>query len=404
MEGALRAGLFEEATGFGDRLAAIAPNAMVRGEVQLAVVRALVLGRQFTAANERLGSRTPERLLQTPDAFKRELLWRIIKLRVARGRLEPAEDASLIEEADNLGDLELACEARMAMAGVLVGEEAMRLIGEAVSLSERLSPTLEFSARVLQVELIYASSPRDLHQAEVDLWRALSIAREISSIWQEVHIECDLAVLEAELGRADAAILRLTRLSAQAEALGMRSQLRTSLHNLATCLLRERRAHEAAEVAGRVASLAQDGGDPVLQAVALSLRSYALYQVGDLEEALASVTEAELLQSEREDRMLSMTLLRRAVILEALGRDDEALADAACARETALLHNEHGFYVTTVLWEKLFDARRGRIGATELREAISAVEASGVGQRALAQDLMQQAKAWLAEKTAPIVF
>lgn len=403
MQAALRAGLFEEATCLGDRLAALAPDAITRGEVQLDVVRSLVLGRQFTVANERLGSRTPERELGTGDAFKRELQWRILRLRVARGRLESAEDASLVEDADKLGDLILSCEARMAVAGMLVGNEAMQWIREAVSLSEKLSPALEFSARVLRVELIYASSPRDLHQAEVDLWRALSIARETSSIWQEVHIECDLAVLEAELGRTDAAVLRLTRLSAQAEALGMRSQLRTSLHNLATCLMRTGRAEQAAEVAGRVASLALDAGDPVLQAVALSLQSYALYHAGELERALESATEAELLQREREDRMRPMTLLRRVVILEALGRIDDALADAAYARDLALLHGEHGFYVTAMLWETLFDARRGRVGPVELREAISAVEASGIGQRALTRDLMQQAATWLAEKTAPIL-
>jgi tetratricopeptide (TPR) repeat protein len=403
MESAVRAGLFAEAIGFGDRLAALAPDPATRADVELAIVRALVQGRQIEEAKRRLERLKPEAApSEDPRAAARELRWRILRLEVARGRSEAAEDPALLADADARSEPALGCEARMALAGVTPGERAMELASEAVALAERSGPALEFSARVLRVELMYAASRRDLHQAQRDLQRALAIARATSSIWQQIHIEGDLAVIEAELGQADAAIERLRRLSNQAEERGMRGQLRMLLHNLATCLIREGRAAEASEVAQRTAELAAEAGDPTLHGTALSLRAYALFCTGDLEAALTSANEAEWLQRERDDRMRSQTLLRRAAILDALGRTEEALDDARAAQETAKWHEETGFFVTAVLWEKLYLARRGEVGVKELQEALAAVKASGVGQRALTRRLIDQAAAWLASATAAI--
>jgi tetratricopeptide (TPR) repeat protein len=288
----------------------------------------------------------------------------------------------------------------MALAGVALPEQAMKLASEAVALAERCDPALEFSARVLRFELAYAA-PRDLEQGERDLRRALSIASAAGSSFQQIHIEGDLAVLEAEQDPASA-IERLRRLSEQAEARGMQGQLRLLTHNLSTCLMREGRAAEAAEVAQRTADLAGEAGDPVLRGTALSLRAYALLHTGDLEAALTSATEAEWLQREREDRMRAQTLLRRAVILDAMGREDDALKDARAAQESAELHGQKGFFVTAVLWEKLSLARRGKGTAEELRRALIDAEESGVAQRALTRSLIEQATAWLAEATTGI--
>jgi tetratricopeptide (TPR) repeat protein len=403
MESAARAGLFAEAMGFGDRLAALTSDPAARDDVELAILRALVQGRQLEEAKSRL-----ERVKPAPArpndhrAAALDLRWRILRLEVARGRSEAAEDATLLADADALGDPALACEARMALAGVTPAEQAMDLIGEAVTLSERCGPALEFSARVLRFELVYAASRRDLHQAERDLRRAVSIAHATSSIWQEVHIEGDLAVLESELGRTDVAIERLRQLVGQAEALGMTGQRRTMLHNLSACLMRAGRAAEAAEVAQQSADLAFKAGDPTLHAVALSLRAYALFCTGNLEAALTSANQAEELQRERDDRARAQTLLRRAAILEAMGRGDEALEDARAAQAAAEWHEERGFFLSAVLLEKLYLARRGEVAAEELREALAAVEAAGIGQRALTRTLIEQAAAWLASATAPM--
>jgi tetratricopeptide (TPR) repeat protein len=155
-------------------------------------------------------------------------------------------------------------------------------------------------------------------------------------------------------------------------------------------------------VAQRTADLAGEDGDPVLRGVALSLRAYALFCTGDLDDALASASEAHWLQRERDDRMLAQTLLRRAAILDAMGKEDEALGDARAAQEAAEFHGQQGFLVTAVLWEKLALARRGKATAEQVREALAAARDSGVGQRALTRRLIEQATAWLARATAPI--
>jgi tetratricopeptide (TPR) repeat protein len=404
MEGAIHAGLFDEAATFGDRLAALTEDPEARADVELAAVRALVQGRQFEEAKDRLerldeGTGVPPSRDHHADVERR-----ILRLQVARGRSEAAEDPALVEAADALGDPALSCKARMALAGVAPEETAMELIDEAVDLAERCRHALAFAARVLRVELIYAATRRDLlPKAERDLRRAIAIARTTKSSWQQIHIEGDLAVLEAELGSVASAIDRLRRLSEQADAEGMRGQRRMLLYNLATFLMREGRSGEAAEVAQQTADLAADAGDPAVRWLALSVRAYALFCTGDLDAALASASEAERLQRERDDRMRALTLIRRAVILEAIGKEDEALEDARAAEQDARRHEERGFFATAVLWQKLYLARRGEATEEEVREALSAVETSETGQCALAQRLLEQAEAWLAGSTAPML-
>lgn len=398
MEGAIHAGLFAEAAAFGDRLAALAADPAVRADVELAIVRALVQGRQLEEAKARLDANTSELPDEAPRGAARDLRRRILQLEVARVRSEAADDPTLLADADAQNDPALSCEARMALAGVAPPEEAMQFAGEAIALAERCGPALEFSARVLRFELAYYAAARDLQQGERDLRRALSIASAAGSIWQQIHIEGDLAAIEADRDLA-AAIERLRRLAEQAEARGMRGQLRLLTNNLAMCLLREGHAAEAAEVAQRTADLAEEAGDPVIRGTALSLRAYALFCSGDLAEALMSANEAEWLQRERDDRKRGQTLLRRAVILEALERGEEALTDARAAQKIAEFHRQKWSLATAVLWEKLYLARRGKATLEELRGALADAEASGADQRTLTRRLIGQAAAWLADAT-----
>ena len=207
-------------------------------------------------------------------------------------------------------------------------------------------------------------------------------------------------MLEADIGRPDDAIERLQRLVKQAQTLGMREQHRLLSHSLATCLMRADRPAEAAAAALRTAELAVESGDPMLRGVALSLRAYALCITGDLETALSCAVEAEQLQRQRNDRMRAQTLLRRAEILLALGRTDQALDDARAARTSAEEHHEKGFVVTAALWEALHLAQQGRATKEDLVQAMSGVERAGVGQRALARSLMERAAAWLGWRSA----
>ncbi|KYG04862.1 hypothetical protein BE21_44290 [Sorangium cellulosum] len=291
----------------------------------------------------------------------------------------------------------------MALAGVLPAARAMALAGEAVALAEPCGPALEFAARVLRVELCHAAGRDALPQAEHDLTRALALAVSTGSTWQQIHIEGDLAVLEAELGRVEDAIARLLRLVELADAKGMGGQGRLLRHNLSTCLMRARRPGEAAETAGRTAELAAEAGDPALRAAALSLRAYALLHTGALDEALGNASAAEQIQRALGDRpMRTHTLLRRAEILAALGREEEALSDAREARRAAEQGGDKGVAATAALWEKLHLARRGEAAPEELARAVADAEVAGVGRRALAQRLMDEAAAWLARCEATV--
>ena len=312
MDGAALAGLFADAADLGDRLAAITPDADVRTSVALDVVRALVRGRQFEDAKQRLA-----RLVETtgePGAppSRVELRRRIYRLEVARGLNEAGGDEVLLADADRFGDPALACEARMALAGVAPEDRALPLAGEAVALAERLGASMELAARVLRVELCYAAGRRDLNLARGDLVRSLALVEAAGSPFLAIHIEGDLAPIEADLGHLDDAIARLRRLLGRAEALGMQGQRRLLSQNLATCLLRAGMAAESAETALETASLSAAAGDPVLRALALSLRADALRRTGDLEGALASIGDAERLQADRGDWKRALSLLRRA--------------------------------------------------------------------------------------------
>jgi eukaryotic-like serine/threonine-protein kinase len=392
IEDQIAAGLFGEAAELGDRLAALTADPSARATIDLDIVRALVQGRKFEDAKRRLlqlDARAACAASSPPGVWRR-----VYRLKVARGLGEPdAADEALLADADAQGDLALRCEARLALACVAPKDHAVPLAGEAVALAERCGPTLEFTARVLRAELNYEASRCDYELARRDLTRALEIARATSSSWQEIHIETDLAVVEAELGQLDAAIVRLRRLADQAEALGMRGQLRLCSQNLSAFLLRAGQNAEAAEAALRTANLASEAGDPLLRAVALSLRSDALRRVGDLEAALASVAEAEVLQRERWDQAL--TLLRRAEILDGLGRMEEALADARRAQRVAQRFGERGVALTAVLWERLHLAQRGGATREDLERALAEVRASSGAQRAMTRSLVARAAAWL---------
>lgn len=392
---ALAAGLFEEAAGFGDRLAALADDPGERAVVEMDIVRVLLQGRLFEDARQRL-DRIDALAAATSPASAAALRRRIYRLEVARGLHEAgAGDPSLLADADALGDEPLRCEARMALAGVTRGPRAMELAGEAVQLAARCGPAMELAARVLRFELDYEADRCDLELADADLKRALVLAAATTSVWRQIEIDGDLAVVEAELGRLAEAIERLYGLAARAERYGMRAQRRLLLQNLAAFLLRAGRAAEAADVAERSAVLASEAGDPTLRGVALSLRAEALRRCGDTGVALRCADEAVELQEQRGDAMLSLTLLRRAEILDGMGRSDEALADARAARRVAEQHGERDRVICAALWETLHLARRGALAPEDVARALADAQAADVTLRELTRTLMEEARIWL---------
>ncbi|MDI1450440.1 serine/threonine-protein kinase [Polyangium sp. 6x1] len=395
MDKAGAAGLFEEAAAFGDRLAAITDDAETQARLAFEAIRMLIRGRKFEEAKQRL-ARLPILAADTAEARRFDLGRRISRLEVARGLRESGvEDATLVADADAFGDLRLRCEARLAVAGVLLPEHAMAVVTEAVELAAGAGPAVELAARVRRFELCYALAPRDLVLGEQDLRRAVAIAASTESAWHEVHIGGDLAVLEAETGRIDAAIERLRQLLSRADERGMRGQVRLFLQNLSVMLLREGRAREAAETAARTADLAREAEDPVLRATALSLRAAALMEVGELVAALENANEADALQRERGTRSRALTLLRRAEILRAMGRMSDALEDARTARVVAEKHHDRSLTHCAKLWEVLRRAQRGELGRAELAKVVEEGRAAELPLGSLPRKLLREAEAWL---------
>jgi eukaryotic-like serine/threonine-protein kinase len=271
----------------------------------------------------------------------------------------------------------------------------MKLAGEAVELSAHCGDTMEFFARVLRFEITYASNQRDFQLMEQDLRRALAIAAAVASAWKQIAIEGDLAILEAEIGQLDPAIERFRRLVDQAEIQGMQGNVRLFLHNLTAFLLRAGRAGEAADAAQRTTRLAEQAGDPVLRAAAVSLRADALRRTGLLEPALESANEAVSLQKMQGDPMVALTLLRRAEIFEALGHQDEALRDVREARDVAAERGDRDLATRALLWETLRRARRGEAPVEEMRAIVGQACSSANSFRAPTRSLLTEAQRWL---------
>lgn len=403
MDEATAAGLFADAAALGDRLAALLSDPRERAAVELRIARALVEGRFVEDARARIARLEEEERSGrvTLDAAT-SLGRRILRLFVARARRDASvHDDALIREADAHGDPALRGEARLAVAGLERGEGALVIVSEAIAITEGVNRALEFSARVLRAELGHDASPPQLSLAASDLERALQIAHETASVWQEIHIESDLAVLEAELGNVHAAIERLRKLERAAGARGMRGDRVRILQNLAAFLLRGGCERDAAETAAEVSRMALEVGDPVLASNAWSLRADALRRLGELDAALVSIDQAILLQSQRGDRMEALSRLRRAEILDALSRPEEAIEDAIRARDAAESRGEQGLSRIADLWRILHRARHGLATEAEVKSALDAAQAAGNTRGGFSRTIMDRAAAWLSEPRAP---
>src|SRR6185503_12114327 len=144
------AGLFEETAALGDRLVALTRAPRRRLRVEIGIVRVAIRGRVFEAARRRLEDLAAR--IQRPDALDVER--RICVLEIERGLGEGgAGDPTLVPDADALGDPVLACEARLALAGVAPAALGLALAGEAIALAASRGGALEFSAHVRRLEI-----------------------------------------------------------------------------------------------------------------------------------------------------------------------------------------------------------------------------------------------------------
>lgn len=402
MHEAVASGLFMEAMALGDRLAALVRNTRERLRVELSIVRLLVDGRHFKEARARLERLEDGGRAERGTAFVEIALeWRILRLRVARGLHETSvRDDELVADTDKHGNLSLRCEARLAVAGLERGPSAIPVVTDAIALAEQVGPAMEYAARHLRVDLRYEASPPDLEAAVVDLERALAIANATASVWQKIHTEGDLAVVEAELGNTARAIERLRRLVSAAEARGMQGDRVLFLQNLSVFLMRDGQLRDAAETAAQVTRLATASGDLAIGASAWSVRADALRRLGELDAALVSIDEALRIQVQRGDHMQALSLLRRAEILSELGRIDAAMHDAEIAAQLAHDKAERRIASTARLWMAL-QRVRDRSGTTnDVEQALAEVMATGNVRSGFTRTVIERAQAWLLQERA----
>ncbi len=393
MQEAAASGLFMEAMAHGDRLAALVPDVRERLRIELSVVRHLIEGRHFEEARGRLGK------LEESVFLEYAVECRILRLRVARGLQETnVRDDALVADADKLGALALRCEARLAVAGLDRGPNAIPMVTEAIALAEQVGPALEYAARHLRFDLRHDADPPDLAGAVVDLERSLAIANETASVWQKINTEGDLAVLEAQLGNTQGALNRFRRLVAAAEARGMQGDRVLLLQNLTVVLLRAGELREAAETAAQVSHLALALGDLAIGASAYSLRADALRRLGELDAALVSVDEALRIQQRRGDRLQGLSLLRRAEIQRAIGNDAEAVLSAHNAMRVAQEHGERGIAAIAGLWIALQSATDDLAGMHAVQRAVTEAVALGNTRGGVTRGVIERAEEWLAQR------
>ena len=396
MQEAAAAGLFMDATAHGDRLAALVPDLRERLRIELSVVRHLIEGRHFEEARGRLEK------LEASVVREYALESRILRLRVARGLQETTvRDDKLVADADELGAIALRCEARLAVAGLDRGPNAIPMVTEAITMAEQVGPALEYAARHLRFDLRNESNPPDLEGAVVDLQRLLGIANETASMWQRVNTEGDLAVLEAQLGNTTSAISRLRRLVAAAEARGMQGDRVLLMQNLTVLLLRTGAAREAAEHAELVTRLALAAGDLAIVASAWSLRADALRRLGELDASLVSIDEAIRIQEKRGDRMQCLSLLRRAELMASMGNLEESIANAKRSMSIAAEMGERGTGAVANLWIVLHQVDMNEKHAVQkVEDALAAVIVLGNVRGGVTRAVIERAEAWLAQMRA----
>jgi tetratricopeptide (TPR) repeat protein len=188
-------------------------------------------------------------------------------------------------------------------------------------------------------------------------------------------MDLNLAVLESDQGRDDAAIALLEGVARRAGERHFTTLRRQALINMATIKLRSGRAAEAAEAARDAANAAREAGNKGLVAMAQSIRAAALSEMGDMINARAAIEESVELKLAASDANVAVALLRRADIYNATGEAEKALADAelALARATQVGHPDQ--IVKARIWMAVNAVKSGAPNAREnLREVLTSLE------------------------------
>jgi len=386
---ALAMGLFAQAAGQAEMLVDLAEDATERTRAGLLVVEALLRAGQPEQARRR------QQRLEAGGTYElREgIRARMLALSIAHALGDTAErtDPQLVVDADDYGDVQLAVEARLAMARLLRASRGLAIVEEAIAaLPAADYGDLRYRALVLRVELLYETRSLSDPECRRALEQARAAAEDLGSAWAVLDAENDWAALESTAGNQPKAIKLFGRVAKQAKKRHFGRLRRGALVNLATCHLRAGAPKLAVEAAARAATESREAGDWSVHGMAQSVHADALRQQGKLDGARQAIDAAIEVKQRARDPNVAIALLRRADILRELGEAQAAVADAELARERAGQAGNDDQVARARLWLAL--AATGDQARTRLANLVAELGADEAGLRAPTRKLLDEAR------------
>jgi tetratricopeptide (TPR) repeat protein len=379
----LQQGSFDQLVGLADGLAHSAPDARERAAWELLAARAALRAGREREALEKLDAVDRREMAAGEQAIVARMLRLEAEFATLRRSKQPGEisvdPVRLIADADELGDVRLTVEARVAAAEVRRDRQALGWLEAALTRLGQLpyteEPDLRYRVHALRLAVLYALS------ADTEQWhRAAEAARQVAeaagSRWAALDVQSDAAAMEAESGQVDQALRRIQSVIEQARAARLGAIERTALVNRAATLNRAGRHQAALDAAQAAAKAARQAGSWRQLAAALSVEADALSALGQHERAVALLDESIDLKRAGGDARLAFTLLRRAEVHDRLGNHSASLADGeealASARDVGATD----------------DALRARVWVAVVR-----TEREGPSQRAALEAAIREAEA-----------
>ncbi|HLM72083.1 MAG TPA: hypothetical protein VK459_05320, partial [Polyangiaceae bacterium] len=374
---AFATGTFDEVIDLAGRLAKIAKSPSDRARAEVSGVEALFRLGRAKEAREKLEPVLATVMPGSDVAAEARIL--ALSIAFALGDASEDADSGLIADADACSNPRIGIEARLSLATSMRGKRGLELVDEALrrirAVPEDQITDLHYRLLTLRFEILWESRLGDANERSLTARRAADAARALGSEWAVLDMDLNLAVLESDQGRDDAAIAILEGVVRRASERHFVTLRRQALTNMATIKLRSGRAAEAAEAARDAANAAREAGNKGLVAMAQSIRAAALSEMGDMINARAAIEESVELKLAASDANVAVALLRRADIYNATGEAEKALADAelALARATQVGHPDQ--IVKARIWMAVNAVKSGAPNAREnLREVLTSLE------------------------------
>ena len=390
-------GAFEEARALAEALAKRERDPAARVRAELSVVDALLRGGDAKLANQRHATIAPA------SDSREELSWRLAGAAIAAalGRSDVDTDA-IVAAADRDADPRLRVEARVLAARRTRGTRGRALLREATRDLDvtvgagALLGDLRYRALALDLELAYETRDGGIDELRAAAARARGAARDLGSLWAELDVENDSAILEADAGDVERAIGMLVNVIDRAGACHFGSLRRFALVNAATLELRVGREAAARARATQAEEESRNAGDARILAVALSVRSEAELRTGDKVAARRAIEESIAIKESSSDPSLAVALLRRADLRALDGDDEGARADAESARARATAAGNVDQSALARLWLALHALRReGDAAKPALAELVASLEPMTTSLRASTLKKLAEARAAL---------